>query len=224
MASTIDVGLLGDFDGLGDLLAVLGRIAGRHFVLAARSRRLRDLAAFAVEHVHAVADLGLDAVEHGDVVLGHAAVAAEQAAVGVRADDGDGLELRRVERREVAVVLEQRDRLARGLQRQLAMRVAADDALGLVGIDVRIVEQAQLEFPEQHRRDQLVELRFLQHALADQLDQVQVAIRLGQFDVHAGLDGQRARLPSCPRRRSGRACRAGSPVPRWRSNRRRRSP
>ncbi len=75
------------------------------------------------------------------------------------------------------------------------MRFAADDALGLGGVDVRIVEQAHLEFPAEHRRDQLVELRFLEHAFAHEFDQVQVAIGLGQFDVDAGLDGERAGLP-----------------------------
>ena len=35
---------------------------------------------------------------------------------------------------------------------------------------------------------------FLEHALADEFDEVQVAVRLRQFDVHARLDGQPARF------------------------------
>ena len=104
------------------------------------------------------------------------------------------------------------------------VRVAAHHALGLVGIDVGIVEQAQLEFPEEHRRDQFVELPLLQHALAHQFDQVQVAIGLGQFDVDPRLDGQRARLLLVLAPRNGRAFPAGSSVRRWRSSRRRQIP
>ena len=49
-----------------------------------------------------------------------------------------------------------------------------------------------LELPEQHRRDEIVELRFLERALAHQLDEVQVAVGLGQFDVHAGAHREHA--------------------------------
>ena len=72
------------------------------------------------------------------------------------------------------------------------MLVATDDALGLGRIDVRIVEQAEFEFPEQHGRDQLVELRFFQDALLHQLDEMQIAIRVGQLDVDARFDGEPA--------------------------------
>ena len=78
------------------------------------------------------------------------------------------------------------------------MLVAPHDAFGLVGIDVGILEQAHLEFPIEHRRDQFVELLLFEHALADQFDQVLVAIRLGQFDVDAGFAPPGGRLPSCP--------------------------
>ena len=87
------IGAPGDLDGLGDLFAIFLRIARRDFVLCPGAAD-RDLAAFAVEHLRALADAGVDAVEHGDVVLRHAAVAAEQTAIGVGADDGDGLDAR----------------------------------------------------------------------------------------------------------------------------------
>jgi hypothetical protein len=153
-----------------------------------------DLAAFGVKHFDAVADLGPDAFQHGDVVFRHAAVTAEQRAMRVRPDDRDGLQLRRIERGKVVFVLQQRDGLAGGLERQLAMRIAAHDAVGLVRVHVGIVEEAHLEFPVQHRRDEFIKLLLLEHALADEFDEVQVAIRLGQLDVHARLDGQAAGL------------------------------
>ena len=90
------------------------------------------------------------------------------------------------------VVLEQGDGLARGLQRQFAVGFAADNALGLVGVHIRVIEQSHFEFPVQHRRDQFVELRFLEHALADEFDEVQVAIRFRQFDIDAGAHSEGA--------------------------------
>ena len=94
----------------------------------------------------------------------------------------------------LSFVPQQCDRFASRLQSQLAIRFAANYALGLVGIDIRIVKQSQLEFPIEHRRHEFIELRLLQHALAHQFHEVQIAIRIGQFDVDAGLDRQRARF------------------------------
>src|SRR5205085_10773823 len=88
-----DVGVLSNFDALGDLAAVFVGIAGEDFVLTPLAG-LHDFAAFAVEHIHAVADFRFDSVQHRDVVLGRAAVAAVEAAAGVGADDGDRLNLR----------------------------------------------------------------------------------------------------------------------------------
>ena len=104
------------------------------------------------------------------------------------------LDLAQIERREVVLVLQERDGFVRRSQRQVAMFVAADDAIGFVGIDVGRVEEAHLEFPEEHGRDQVIELGFLEHAFAHQLDQAQVAVGIGQFDIDAGLDRERARL------------------------------
>ena len=125
-------------------------------------------------------------------MAGHAAVAAEQGAVGVGADDGEGFELRGVERGDSSLVLEESNGLERGLQGKLAVGVAADDPGGHGRIDVGIVEEAELEFPEQHRRDEIVELLFLEGALLHEADEVEVAIRIGQLDVDPGLDGKAA--------------------------------
>ena len=97
-----------------------------------------------------------------------------------------------IERRHVVFVLQQRDGFVRSGQSQFAMLLASHHALRFVGIDIRIVEEPHLKLPEKHGRDQLIELRFLQHALAHQLHQVQIAIGIGQLDVNAGLHRQRA--------------------------------
>ena len=65
--------------------------------------------------------------------LRNAAVAAEQAAIGVRSDDGDGLDGVRVERQHVALVPEQRDRLARCLQREVAIAIRSRPHAPLAG-------------------------------------------------------------------------------------------
>ena len=80
-----------------------------------------------MEHLGAVADVRADAVEYGDFVFGGVAVAAEQAAVGVRADDGDGLDLREIERGEVVFVLQKGNGFVRGLKGDFAVGVATGE-------------------------------------------------------------------------------------------------
>src|ERR1022692_4847078 len=82
------IGPFRHFDGFGNLAAIFGGIAGDHFILHPGAAD-GDLAAFAVEHFGADTDPGPDAIEHRDVMLGNAAVAAQQAAVGVGSDDRD---------------------------------------------------------------------------------------------------------------------------------------
>ena len=140
-----------------------------------------------IENVDRRADAVPDALQQRGVMLGHAAVAAQHLAVGVGADDGDRLDLVRIQRSQAAVVLEQRDRLARRLEGQLAMGFAADDPLGDRRVHVGVLEQPQPELPGQHRRHELVEERLLQHTLADEIDEMRVAIGIRQFDVDARL-------------------------------------
>ena len=59
-----------------------------------------DLAAFAVDHLRAVADPRSDAIEHRDLVLRHAAVAAQQRAIRIRPDHRDGLEFCQIKRQQ----------------------------------------------------------------------------------------------------------------------------
>ncbi len=91
MAQHDHVGFFRDFHGLGDLFAVFLRIAGHHRIDVPGAAD-GDLAALAVQHLHMLADLGLNAFEHGDVVVGDAAVTAQQAAMRIRSDDRDGLD------------------------------------------------------------------------------------------------------------------------------------
>ena len=80
------VRLFGDIHGFRDLLAVFVRIAGHDCVLVPVAAD-GNFAAFAEKHFGAAANLGLNAVQDGDIVLGHSAVATEQTAMGVRAND-----------------------------------------------------------------------------------------------------------------------------------------
>ena len=187
------VGLLRHLHCLGNRLPVLHRIARHNLILIPRSAN-GDLATLAVEHLHLLANLRLDAVQHRDIVLRHAAVSAQQPAIRVRSNHSDGLDLAHVKRRKAVFVLQQRDRLMRCRQRQPAMLVTTNHALRLCRIDIRIVEQPHLKLPEQHRRNQLFQFLLLQHALLHQLYQVQVAIRIGQLDVDPGFHRKRARL------------------------------
>ena len=50
------------------------------------------------------------------------------------------------------------DKYAKILQRQRRMLLATHDAIGLIGIHKRILKQPHFELPQQHRRDQFVEL------------------------------------------------------------------
>ena len=79
-------------------------------------------------------------------MLGPAAVSAQQLAVGIRPDHRQRLELARIERQRLLVVLEQRDRLARRFERELAILVAANQFFRDRRIDVRIFKQPQPEF------------------------------------------------------------------------------
>ena len=72
--------------------------------------------------------------------------------------------------------------------------IAADDSFGLVRIDIWIVEQAHLELPAQHRRNEPVELRLGERSIAHEIDEVEIAVRLREFDVHTGANGEHARL------------------------------
>ena len=78
------------------------------------------------------------------------------------------------------------------------MRLVANQPFRFVRLHVWILEQPQAELVGEHPTDQLIEPRLSQRAVAHQLDQMVVAIGLGQLDVHAGPHGQQRRLPAIP--------------------------
>src|ERR1043165_160367 len=131
------------------------------------------------------AGASLDAIKYSDVMLGHTTVTTEQRTVCIRPDNGDGLKLRRIEREKLILVLEQGNDFTSGLTRNGTMFITTHDTFRLSRINVRIIEEPQFKFPEQHRRNQFVELLFLQHPPADKLRDMQIAIRIRQFDIHA---------------------------------------
>jgi hypothetical protein len=79
----------------------------------------------------------------------HAAVAAQQTPVGVWSDHRDGLQPREIQWENIPVVPEQRNRLARCLQCEVAIAVRPDHALRSIQVDVRIIEQSETELPVQ---------------------------------------------------------------------------
>ena len=74
------------------------------------------------------------------------------------------------------------------------MRVAGDDPIGFVRVDKRIVEQSEPELCGEHRRNQLVDHRFGKHAIGYEVDDMAVTVALGQLDIDARSNGQRAGL------------------------------
>ena len=117
IASTMTPALFGHFDGFGNLLAILLGITWNDFVLVPVAAD-RDLAAFAVKHLGFLAGFFTDTFEHRDLLLRPAAVAAQQRAIRVGTNDGDGLDLPEIERSQVVLVLQQSDGFMRGRQRE----------------------------------------------------------------------------------------------------------
>src|SRR5215831_16416120 len=87
-----EIRLFSDLHCFRNLPAIFFRIA-RHNLIDVPRAANRNLAAFAVEHLDARAGFGPDALEHSDLLFGHATVTTEQAAIGVWTNDGDGLDL-----------------------------------------------------------------------------------------------------------------------------------
>ena len=159
-----------------------------------------------IEQPRLVADRGAgrrqraDAVEHGDRLLARVLAGLRrvlrraerpvaellQVVVGVGADDGDRLHLRRVERQQ-AVVLEQHQALARGGEVGGAVVGPRDldGGPGEVG-PARVLEQAHAELQREQPLHGRVDLRLLQPAAAHGLDRALVELRRGHHDVVAG--------------------------------------
>ena len=94
-------------------------------------------------------------MQNADTAAGIAAVATDVDVGGIGTDDGDGFQFGEIERQQVLVILEQHDDFLRGLKRECLMFGAVVDALGVVGIDVGIVEEAEAELGGENARDGL---------------------------------------------------------------------
>ena len=125
-------------------------------------------------------------------MIGFATVTAQQFAVGIRSDHRDGGELPGIKRQQMVFILQQRDSLSGALEGQLPVGVRTHHALRLAGVDIRMLEQAQLEFPIEHGGHELVQVGLFQHLLPDELHQMEIAVRLRKLDIDARPHGQDA--------------------------------
>ena len=109
-------------------------------------------------------DQGADTVQHRDGFgrRAHIVAGQHQRLGGVGADDGNRLERRSVQRQPAILVLQQNQRLARHLQRQLAMLRRIDHAEGNLGIRNLLVgiEHAQAEARHEQPLDRAIQIGF----------------------------------------------------------------
>ena len=118
-----------------------------------------DAHAFGMHHPHAGARGGGDAAERIDAAPRSARVAAEMQALCVGADHRERFDAAAIQRQQVAGVLQQDERLARRLERDGLVLRGVGDALGLVGVDERPLEQPGEELGAQHPRHRAVDER-----------------------------------------------------------------
>ncbi len=186
-----DVGFLGGFGGGFHAVLLRGRVdqfdvVGKPSVPVVLG--VGDLAAFGVDDVSLRADAVLNSLQDADAVRGFAAVSAEVHAVGIGADHGNGLELGEIERQQVLVVLEEDDCLLRGLQRERAVLGAVGGLLGVVRIDIGIVEQAETELRRQHAGDGAVDHCLRDGSLLYLPEQRAVDGAVGEVVVNSGCE------------------------------------
>ena len=110
-----------------------------------------------------IGDAGDDADRLEGRGLGRAAAAGDRRPC-VGADDGDGLDFGRVERQNVAFVLEQRDAFERALQRNGAI---GNGVGGVGGIELRAVGEAVAQLGAQQAQHLVVDGGFLHRAVLD---------------------------------------------------------
>ena len=177
------------------------------FVALPRTAVRCDFAAFAVNHLHPVADFRANAIEHGDNCV-WARRCSRPARLRLAFGPMTAMVFNRSGFSGARLFSFFRSVMDSRAASKAKARFCSQPTIrsGLVGINIRIIKQAHLEFPIQHRRNQFIQLRFLENFFADEFDEVLIAIRLRKFDVHAGFDRQRARCAACPSRRNGHAC------------------
>jgi hypothetical protein len=74
------------------------------------------------------------------------AVTAEMDVCCIRADDGDALVLRSIQRQQMILIFQQDDGFPGSLERQLLMFRVIGDSFSVLGINKRIVEKSREKF------------------------------------------------------------------------------
>ena len=97
------------------------------------------------------------------------AVAAEPRLHGIGADHSEGRHGAR-ERQDIALILEQYDRFALGIERERAVLRVAVPVGGAIGVHVGMLEQPQLELGTEHARDGRVDDRHRDEAALERLE------------------------------------------------------
>ena len=150
------------------------------------------------QHFQRLRRRGRDALEHGDHFFGFALRtprAESRQAVGRQgADHGDAAQLVRIQRQELALVLEQHHRLARDRARRCAMlgvRELARLAFGVVVLH-RLVEQPELFLHAQDAQHRLVELFEARRVFRDGVLQVIGEHAAHHVHVHRSIEREHA--------------------------------
>ena len=151
-----------------------------------------DLAALRIKNLDVVSNQLPNAVINGDEIprINHHVGVSIQFAVGMRADDRDGFDLLLVQRRKSGLIFQQDEALARSLQGQFVVGFRFEHTFQIVGVEVWIFKQAQLEFQFENGAHQFIDFRLLNDSFSHQLDQFWIEIGLRVFDVHSGDAGQ----------------------------------
>ncbi len=118
----------------------------------------------------------------------HVAVSADRRVVCMRADYRHALDLARVEREQALVVLEQNDRFARRLAGQRDRIGRLGLGRGGLDVDIGVFEQPGVELELENTAHRLVDLRLANPALADQLGQQRIGLRVGGLEVDGRVE------------------------------------
>ncbi len=192
-----------DFHRFLDALEIVFALGADDFVRVPIAG-LGEANAFGRDHVHALTELGFDAVEQGDDVLGNVRIAAQLDASRVRADDGQCFQAIGTQRQD-AIVLQQHDGLAGGFERQRARLGVAGDLFGVLGVRIRLFEQAGEKLQAQHVGDRSVDVRLLDATFGERLRQQREALAVRQIGRDAGFQctdsGMRSDRSWCDERR-----------------------
>ena len=107
-------------------------------------------ATLGIYHLGPGSDPLVNALQNAHAMQRVPAVSAKMQAIGVRPNHRNRLQLVQIKRQQVFVILQQNDRFLRGFERHLAMLWTVGDALSLIRIDKRIVEQSEPELRRQN--------------------------------------------------------------------------